>query len=226
MNTLPPPQNETLFEAVKRGEKKRLPLIASLKHTSVGKDNLSAFIEVMNELGSQLAAELIVLAWTDLDVESRLRLIREWLDGKDSERQVGGYHTLSARLLVADPESSMTFLDRVVKLASSSSVCRKRALSATKTEWIGSSIDQARFRRLDLGLLTTSRVVILDWLCDSCAAETGPADTEQRRAHLIDESRKRTAIVSEWLANLQTESLSEPVASALGRCIAKLSLRA
>ena len=224
MNTSPPQSsNLTLFDAVKQGERNRVPLIEALRNTGINRGNISDFIAAMNDIKVLLAADLIAQAWSDLDVECRHRVIREWLERKDKEQQAGGYHTLSARLLAIDPDSSMAFLDHVAKLAAGSSVCMKRVFSATRSEWVGTTLEQARFRRLDPTLLTTtSRVALLDWLCDSCAAEISASDNERRKADLFKQSQIRASLVRDWLEQLQADQLQESIASAVRRNISKM----
>src|SRR5665213_3732211 len=94
MNTSPPQSsNLTLFDAVKQGERNRVPLIEALRNTGINRGNISDFIAAMNDIKVLLAADLIAQAWSDLDVECRHRVIREWLERKDKEQQAGGYHT-------------------------------------------------------------------------------------------------------------------------------------
>src|SRR5665213_1470105 len=224
MNTSPPQSsNLTLFDAVKQGERNRVPLIEAPRDTGSSRANISDFIAAMNDIKVLLAADLIAQAWSDLDVECRHRVIREWLERKDKEQQAGGYHTLSARLLAIDPDSSMAFLDHVAKLAAGFSVCMKRVFSATRSEWVGTTLEQARFRRLDPTLLTTtSRVALLDWLCDSCAAEISASDNERRKADLFKQSQIRASLVRDWLEQLQADQLQESIASAVRRNISKM----
>ncbi|MGB7157397.1 MAG: hypothetical protein WBD40_04990 [Tepidisphaeraceae bacterium] len=231
MNMQPPPPTQpsqrTLIDAVRQGEKKKIPLIQALKLTRIDRGNVADFIGAMNEVPGPLAAELIALAWSDLDVECRLCVVREWLDGKDKEQQAGGYHALSARLLISDSGAAMDILDRVAKLAAGSPPCLRRVISTTRSEWVGTTPEQARFQQVDpLNLTTNSRLMLLDWLCDCCPAELRPSDDERRRTELQKHAEARAALVAAWLEQLQTKQLSEPVALAIERSLARLRPKA
>lgn len=212
-----------LFEAIERGEKKKAVLIEALRATPLKGENVDSFISAMNEVPSPVAAELISMAWPNLDVECRTHISRSWLDGKEKEQQAGGYHTLAARLLVQDSDTSMFFLDRVTKLAANSPPCRKRVISTTRAEWVGTTPEQSRFRALDPNLLATNgRAVLLDWLCESCHSELHPSDNERRRAELQKQTQARVSLVTSWFEQLRAQEIPESVSSAFERCLAKL----
>ncbi|HEY2584858.1 MAG TPA: hypothetical protein VGI81_03715 [Tepidisphaeraceae bacterium] len=220
------PSPVSLFEAVKRGEKKKAALIGALHATSIGRENIELFVGAMNEVANPIAVELISLAWPSLDADCRVRISRDWLDGKEKDQQAGGYHALAARLLAEDSEASMFFLDRATKLAATSPPCRKRIISTTRSEWIGTTSEQARFRKLDPKLLSSSgRIMILEWLGEACQSELHPSDNERRRGELQKQAQVRTSILAQWLDELQHQPIPEAVASGVARCIAKLRLR-
>ena len=226
MNTPEAPQStqDTLFDLVKRNEKKKAPLIEAMKVTRINRDNVAEFVTVMNSVPAPLAAELISIAWPELDGDRRLSVIREWLDGKSNDQQIRGFHNLSARLLTVDPENSMGLLDRVVKCIGESAELRQLAITLTDSEWIGTMPDTAPFAKLKPNLFkSNSRLAIFDWIADSCNVTLQPTDNEKKRADKQKQAMARTSLVIEWFKQLQQEKeMPEHVAEAVEKNLAKL----
>jgi hypothetical protein len=218
-------ENRTFFELMSQGERKKDPLLGSLRKTRIEQPNIRDFISAVNELPAPVSAELIAAAWPSLDPGLRVFILREWLDHKDKDQQAGGFHALAARLLATDQETAMDLLDRTVKLAKANSTCLKRVIGVTRTEWIGNSIEQSRFRRVDLNRLTNDRSMFLDWLSDACVPEIRPTDDEKRKETLRKQSEPRAKLVADWVESQQRNDLSPPVTAGIRRCLLKLRPR-
>lgn len=212
-----------VIEAIGRGERKKAVLVEALRASPITRESVDGFISAMNSIQSPVAAQLIAMAWPSMDSECRTQISRSWLDGKEKEQQAGGYHTLAARILVHDPEASMFFLDRVAKLAAGSPPCRKRVISTTRAEWVGTTPEGCGIRTLDPSLLAIGdRVVLLEWLCESCQLESQPSGNERRRSQLQKEAQARASVVGAWLEQIKGHQNAPAVTAVLAQCLQKL----